>query len=706
MQPEKPYSGKYKPHDKFIVFNDNDEDLYPIRYELPDPPPLQDIDGYGLQFKDQFFQRPAYSRKLLALIKKPGLSSSKFETLEKDQDFYEDEIKFIQREWTRYETGYWFFNNGKPTYLTGLNYFFLTLWQMLGPADGRPSFRMSDREAFLFIKMCEDDPYCGGFNWPKGRRYGATSLISCWRYFVAIMGKGKHVGLQSKTEDDAQVVHEFHISYAWRKMPFWASPIFDSKLDSKNKLRFFAPQVKSHPDYEKEALESWIDYENSNEKAYDSQILHALHNDELGKNPEIDIKKRIAVQRPCLEMGQEFRGLMANTSTVDEMDAGGGQQFKDICDQSHYQNRDKTTGRTASALYNFFIPDDEGTLGKDPDTGKSFIDKYGFCETALIRKKLLAERKQLRDDGDIAGAIEKTRQHPLYWKECWLRSAENCLFDLAVIEYVLDKYRHGNADVRVGRFEWEHGIPDTKVVWRDDPLGPFKVSYLFEEPKFSNAQHIDGNGIRWPRNTQRFVAGGDTFKNRETKQKRKSNGGGAVLWKMDHTVDHPNTLPEHLKSNRFICTYNFRPKTPEIFAEDMLMMCVYYGCEIFPELNVTTIWDHFETRGYAGYLFYRTDAKNRLSVTPGAQMSEKLKEDIFYAYQIHISKNGRRERHPEILQECKDIEGPEYMTDYDLFTAGGCALVAARKSIFNPNAKPVTDTNHVDDYFQVYEYPD
>lgn len=695
---------KYKNAQSFIMFNDGDEDLAPIKYELPDNPRHDTIEGYGLKPEDQFFEayRPKFSRKLRELIARKDLTpSQKRKLMEADPAFYGSEIEFIQREWSRVENGFWFFNKGQATYITGVHYFYLVYWNL---DVGHPDFRMRDREFFLFLEMCLGDPFSYGFNYPKLRREGATSKVSCYRYYVAMMQGNAHAGLQSKTDDDAEKVHLHHIIFAWRKMVFWFQPVFDGNLESKKTLNFFSPQAKNNPDFGSDSMDSWIDYESSAENAYDSQKLHVIHNDELGKCPDIDVGKRWQVQKPCLYQGTHKIGIAINTSTVEEMDRRGGRQFKSLCNGSHYQKRNPTTRQTATGLYNLFIPASEGLEGKDPVSGKPFIDKYGFDDKELAEKYLKALIKAYIDVGDIEKAIEVRRQNPLVWKDCWLRSAVDCHFDLSIIEDVLDRYRNGNPDVRVGNFIRQDGEADGLVVWEDDPQGRFTTSYLFDTPAQSNAQIIE-NGIRFPRNTSKFVAGGDTFKFKVTKGGRKSNGGGAVFWKLDFTVDAPNTPPDKLISERFICTYNYRPASKEIYAEDMLSMCVYYGCEMFPEINVTTIWDHFETRGYAGYLFYRRDHRGYNSATPGGTMTEKLKEDIFQAWQSHIRRNGLRERHPEILQECKDIEGPEYMTDYDLFTAGGCALIASKKSIFNPDLKQPEEVNSLDDYFWVEEYP-
>ena len=40
-----------------------------------------------------------------------------------------------------------------------------------------------------------------------------------------------------------------------------------------------------------------------------------------------------------------------------------------------------------------------------------------------------------------------------------------------------------------------------------------------------------------------------------------------------------------------------------------------------------------------------------------------------------IEYEADEETHVELLEECRDIGGPEEMPDYDLFTAGGYALM-------------------------------
>ena len=129
----------YQPHEKIITWND-DPDMTPITWELPDPPPLEEIDGFGLHPSKQKFKHRELPFKLKKLNGAITLEDSKqeltprqkCELMERDPDYYHEEIKFIQEEWERRENGYWFFNNGVPTYITGDHYFYLQWWTIDG----------------------------------------------------------------------------------------------------------------------------------------------------------------------------------------------------------------------------------------------------------------------------------------------------------------------------------------------------------------------------------------------------------------------------------------------------------------------------------------------------------------------------------------------------------------------------------------------
>jgi hypothetical protein len=73
---------------------------------------------------------------------------------------------------------------------------------------------------------------------------------------------------------------------------------------------------------------------------------------------------------------------------------------------------------------------------------------------------------------------------------------------------------------------------------------------------------------------------------------------------------------EEAPSNHFFLEYIARPQTAEIFFEDVLMACVFYGMPILAENNKPRLLYHFKNRGYRGYSMNRPDKKyNKLSIT-------------------------------------------------------------------------------------------
>jgi hypothetical protein len=69
-------------------------------------------------------------------------------------------------------------------------------------------------------------------------------------------------------------------------------------------------------------------------------------------------------------------------------------------------------------------------------------------------------------------------------------------------------------------------------------------------------------------------------------------------------------------SNAFFLEYITRPQTAEIFFEDCLMACVFYGMPALIEDNKKRFLIHFRNRGYRGYSINRFDKPmNKLSQT-------------------------------------------------------------------------------------------
>lgn len=696
----------YNPHEKIITWNE-DPDMTPITWELPEPPPLEQIDGYGFHPEQQMFRHRLLPPKLKKLDQVVLADNSKLELsprqkcelMERDPVYYEEEIQFVLQEWDRRENGYWFFNNGTPTYITGDNYFYLQSWTMDGLS---PDYRNRDRRWFLFWDMVEKDDYCFGFNNPKQRREGATTKVCCIRWNRTARTPFFKTGMQNKDEDTAKETHNEGIYIPAKRVPFFFQPVSDQKQNVISEIRFYSPTTSSHPDRNELALESFIDYKDSGVKSYDGTKRHLIHNDECGKTELVDIRERVRIQIPCLTnlyRNSPKKGKMINTSTTGEMNRGGGKVFKALCDDSDYHKRNPN-GMTTSGLYVLFQNAMEGMEGFDIASGQSFIDEYGNARVELIRTYLTNKRQSLRDAGDMAGYIEECRQYPIRYSDCWKNSAKRCNFNLAIIEDRLQEFRHAD-DVQTtkGDFKWLDDQPDTQVIFVPNEEGRWDVSLLFDNPSQSNKMNMDDNGYKYPLNTAKFIAGADPYKFDKTVKVSNSDGGGAVFYKYDHSVDR-GKLQSDWESNRFVATYRFRPPTREEYGEDMLMMCVYYGCELNAEKNAWDIDAYFKRRGYGGYLYFKWNEKTqKYESESGTYATTKINQDIFGRTQTYIDKHGMRERHVRLLQEWKDIE--DDLGDFDLAAAAGHALCASGDTDY---IKEEEEIESVEDYFNLISY--
>jgi len=180
---------------------------------------------------------------------------------------------------------------------------------------------------------------------------------------------------------------------------------------------------------------------------------------------------------------------------------------------------------------------------------------------------------------------------------------------------------------------------------------------------------------------------------------------GAVFMKRDHSVDKDSDPIEEWKTNRFVCTYLHRPKSKDEYCEDMLLMSIYYGCKMCPEINVPAIMDHFNRRGYQGYLHYVLDKKTgRYKKNPGYNTGATERESIFRAYQSFIENHGARCVHDDLLTQCLEIG--EDMGDYDLFVAGGMCLLGVEdeNSFYFGDNEDEGDEDDIDNYFQSRDY--
>jgi len=693
---------QYQDAEKSIWVNTGDKDLIPIEILLPDPSEPHLIDNWGLPAENQMWHPPKIPRRLKELQSKYETLDDIWNELEEHADIYEEEIAFIKLQWDRRLHGYWFYNNGVPTYIDGWHYFYCGWWHI---DVGLPKYRDRDRRFFLFARKiytetkyprCDENGFAiqdskgryewietghrlfYGFNYPKHRREGATYKAECINYEIISRTLGAWGGIQSMNDVQARKCFLKHLVGPWKQLPFFFKPNYEGSTSPKTELSFTPPAIRLSSrgalSNSEMGLESKIDYEMADPSAYDGDKLYFHHDDEVGKLKKgLDCWARHAVVKECLAIGGSIIGFTIKTSTVGEMEKGGGRAFREQCLMSNYYERN-LNGQTKSGLVNLFMSADDGL--------EDFIDPYGMSIIGTPDKKqaefigrkigareyLLNIRSSYTADQDKLS--EQIRLYPLRFAECFRTSTKASGFNMNKLETYIDNLSLTKQAIVTGNFVWENNKRDTKVLFVENSQGKFRVSHQLNDYEANLKFRNEEDGSWMPGNTQWGCAGGDPFKFNIVKSNRKSNGGGAVIRK-GKIKDGDFSM-----KRKFVCTYSYRTYDKDIYAEDMLMMCIYYGVQMFPEINVPLLWDYFEKRGYGGYLRYRIDPRTfEFSKTPGEQTGEKIKQSIFSEFDAWIENEASQETHIEILEQCRDIDGPEDMTNYDLFTAGGYALL-------------------------------
>jgi hypothetical protein len=549
---------------------------------LPDPPNLSKIENYGIVQHKQKWVRPDIPKR--------------FETLPKA-----DQNAIAKREWERRINGYWFLNNGNLEYLTGTNYLYLGHWWL----DGLyPHFVDSDRDFFYVWDDAENDPNSTGLIYIADRREGKTYKATCILYNGISMEEESVGTIQSKTDKDAGIVFAKMIN-SWRRLPPFFKPTDEGLSLPKSALRFFEPSRKNTKDktkYYDPALDSYIDYLPAVEVAADGLKVYRYIGDEVGKTTRINVFDRNKVVKECLMNGAKIVGKELLTSTVEEMEAGGGRACKDIWDGSDPSKKDPL-GRTQTGLKRYFKPADYGLKGEHPVTGESFIDPYGYSKRELMREYLMAKRSVLEGE-DLKSEM---RKYPLTISEAFQSTNDTCVFDSEILFNRREELLNRPKTRRVNFYRCvETGL----VKWMDAPNnGRWSISWDFDNDGESN-KIITVKGVKKPNNTVDFVAGADPFAHTIVTGK----GSMAAAYVIRNYTDRD---PEN--SGKAICRYYARQPLKSLMNYDLMLMCEYYGCKINIENNYDDFVEDFEADGMQYYLMERP----KVTLSPNARKQKK-----------------------------------------------------------------------------------
>jgi hypothetical protein len=550
--------------------------------------------------KEQYWQRHETPKELTKI-------QSIFQWNEKPKQFKDLWVDYIEQEFDYREQGFWFMNNGMPTYITGSHYMYLQ-WASIDV--GYPDFREANRIFWIFWEGCRADPRSFGMVYLKIRRSGFSFMSSSECVNIGTLARNARIGILSKTGADAKKMFTDKVVPINSRLPFFFKPIMDGMDKPKAELAYRIPASKitkknmyDANDNDVEGLDTSIDWKNTEDNSYDGEKLLFLASDESGKwTKPVNIKENWRVTKTCLRLGSKIIGKCMMGSTSNAL-SKGGQNFKDIYEDSRISTRN-ANGQTKSGLYALFIPMEWNMEG--------FIDRYGMpvfkkpiepilgVDGNFIKNGAVdyweAEVESLKSDADALN--EFYRQFPRTESHAFRDESKQALFNLTKIYQQIDYNDSMIKDhyMTRGSFYWKDGIKDTQVIWTPEQRGRFNISW--SPPKhMQNNVHIR-NGIKYPGNEHIGSFGCDSYDISAVVGGRGSNGALHGMTKF-HMDDAP--------ANEFFLEYIARPQTAEIFFEEVLMACVFYGMPILVENNKPRLLYHIKNRGYRGFSLNRPD---------------------------------------------------------------------------------------------------
>jgi len=560
--------------------------------------------------EEQYWEQMPFPKEL-------GKIKSTFDWNKQTDSFKDRWYDYIDNEFKYREEGLFFENNGKPTYITGTHYMYLQ-WSKIDV--GAPDFRESNRLFFIFWEACKADIRCYGMCYLKNRRSGFSFMSSAELVNQATISSDSRFGILSKSGADAKKMFTDKVVPISINYPFFFKPIQDGMDRPKTELAYRIPASKltrrkldSNERLEElDGLDTTIDWKNTGDNSYDGEKLKLLVHDESGKWERPDnILNNWRVTKTTLRLGSRIIGKCMMGSTSNALDKGGD-NFKTLYHNSDVSKRNRN-GQTSSGLYSLFIPMEWSYEG--------FIDLYGvpvFDTPSNPVKGVdgnhieygVIEHWQNEVDGlkqDQDSLNEYYRQFPRTEQHAFRDEAKQSLFNLTKIYEQIDY----NDDLRntsiltKGSFQWENGIVDSKVIFYPNKDGRFLISWI---PPIHMQNHVvTKNGIKYPGNEHCGAFGCDPYDISGTVDGKGSNGALSGLTKFSM---------EDVPPNSFFLEYIARPQTAEIFFEEVLMACVFYGMPILAENNKPRLLFHFKRRGYRGYSMNRPDKVwNNLSIT-------------------------------------------------------------------------------------------
>ena len=588
-------------------------------------------------------------------------------------EFYNEKLEeFKKQEWDRRLNGFWYMNNGKPTFLTGMHYLYLQWWSI---DIGYPKFRMPDLEKFYFMDYCIQDPLCMGMLEVTKRRFGKSFVAGLFVTEYTTRTKMTNGGIQSKTGSDAKKFFAKTVVNPFRRLPKFFRPEYDMSLgvNPKSEMRFQKTNVrgkKAEENVDKDELGSVIDHQSADTVAYDGQKLHRYVADECGKTTEVNVYDRHEVVRYCLLDDEgKIIGKALYTTTVEKLTSekdGVQEAFKLLWEESNQEKR-QDNGTTSSGLYRFFM---------SAKRTRNF-DDFGFPDEEKTLLQIEADRETVKNNPRALSA--RIRKEPLTIDEAFSTDADGCIFNVMNIG-AREAYLKENPVLK--RHIVFYRDIDQTVKWRNinDKEEDFHWVITQFPPVGKENTHVFDIRTRKPGRTDDGAIAIDGYSNSQ---------GGKYGSKASAWIGRRYNLLDPSSTGKAIGHLYGRPNIKETLHEQVLLAAEYYGYQAWYEHNSDDYLSYFRDRGRVGYLGSypistidpaKRETAERHKGFPTTPFSLTKQADVGIMYfESHIDSIDFE----NLLEDAKKFD-PNNRTDYDITVSFLMLIVCLMEPVIKP----------------------
>jgi len=553
-----------------------------------------------------------------------------------------------------------------------------------------------------------------GVNIIAGRRIAKTAIACCYLFWSATNEPERTFIIQGLNKDQAQdKVFQRQIQIPFDTLPFFFKPYVRGREDTKSGYKFMYDGIMStafKAGLVTPPLNTIILPLSSNEKAADGEEITEVYRDEPGKELDDGSQDQDIptwwnnTVRPATEQGDKIIGFCIMPTTVGNMDTGGGAQFLEVVEASHYAERDDN-GTTQSGLINFLLPGYYAIPG--------FIDQHGFTimedpevpvlnnEGELVRvgAKTYLQNKidNLTKNQKWTALTQLLQNFPPDFKSAFSLSIKDIGFFPTEFmkERVSDlRYKPENKTLTSNiDFIWNGDIGEVVTDIRKG--GIWTYSYVPPKSKWNKRTIVSvDDGYFAPENggaiyapdysvSGKFFIGFDPVA-LDRKNKRGKGGSlpaAAIYYKRDPDVDPDGKDRNQWVSQDFVAFLIKRTDDKTEFYEEVLKAAILYGAYIYPEANIGEDFIQWvRNKGYDGYLLRDMDTeKNIISPYVGVVASPATTAQMFQKTATWFTQNVRHTKIWQIVEDWLQMRGSDDLTNHDLAAATGWALRAAEQ---------------------------